>query len=129
MRQNKVEEARAELETAISLKPGDGKVLKLLGLAYFQLGRYPDARGIYADLVDRAPTDASLRLNLGLVHLKTGDVDDAIRELMRARDLDPQQLRTMGYLGLAYARKGKYALAKEAFLAAGQDDLAREMED
>jgi uncharacterized protein (AIM24 family) len=58
-----------------------------------------------------------------------GEVDDAIRELRRARDLDPAQVRTLGYLGLAYARQGEFALARDAFRAAGQEDLAREMEE
>ena len=34
------------------------------------------ARPIYEDLVERAPTDASHRLNLGLVYLKLGDGDE-----------------------------------------------------
>lgn len=128
LRADRVDEARSELERARELRPGDARILNLLGLAYFRLGQYHDAHRIYADLVKRQPEDASMRLNLGLVHLKMGRVDEAIVELVRARDLDPSQARTVGYLGLAYARKGEYALAREAFLEAGQEDLAREME-
>lgn len=128
LRADRVEEARAELEQALKLKAGDGKILNLLGLCYFRLGQYGDAMTIYVDLVGRSPQDASLRLNLGLVHLKIGKVEDAITELEKARELDPSQQRTIGYLGLAYARKGEYAKAREAFLKAGQDELAREME-
>jgi hypothetical protein len=128
LRADKIDEARAELEQANTLKPGDGKILNLLGLVYFRLGLYPEALSIYGELVKRQPGDASLRLNLGLVHLKQGAVDDAIAELLVARKLDPDQMRTVGYLGLAYARKGQYAEAKEAFHLAGQDELAKEME-
>ena len=128
LRADKVDEARAELERANQLKPSDGRIMNLLGLTFFRLGRYPEAQAIYAELVKRSPKEPSLRLNLGLVHLKRGDVDDAIRELTRARELDPSQLRTMGYLGLAFARKGRYALARDAFHAAGQDELAKEMD-
>jgi Flp pilus assembly protein TadD/uncharacterized protein (AIM24 family) len=128
LRADRVEEARAELEQALALKAGDGKILNLLGLCYFRLGQYGDAMTIYVDLVGRTPNDPSLRLNLGLVHLKIGKVEDAISELEKARELDPSQQRTIGYLGLAYARKGEYAKAKEAFLKAGQEELAREME-
>ncbi len=128
LRADRVDEARTELEAARGLKPGDAKILSLLGLVYFRLGQFDEARTIYADLVRKQPKDASLRLNLGLVHLKLGDVEAALGELLAAREQDPSQTRTVGYLGLAYARSGQYAKAREAFLQAGQDDLAREME-
>ncbi|MBI4508162.1 MAG: tetratricopeptide repeat protein [Deltaproteobacteria bacterium] len=128
LRAERMEEARAQFDAALALKPSDSKVLNLLGLTSFRLGEYGNALGIYNDLVVRQPEDPALRLNLGLVHLKMGEVGEAIRELTRARELDPNQLRTFGYLGLAYARNGEYASAREAFLKAGQEDLAREME-
>src|SRR5436190_854213 len=81
LRADKLEDARDELEKASALKPGDGRTMNLLGLTYFRLGRYPEAQAIYTDLVRRQPQDPSQRLNLGLVHLKRGDVDEAIREL------------------------------------------------
>jgi uncharacterized protein (AIM24 family) len=128
LRADRVDEARAELEAARVLRPSDIKILSLLGLVYFRLGLFVEARTIYDDLVLRQPRDASLRLNLGLVYLKLGEVEKAIGELSEARRLDPSQTRTVGYLGLAYARSGQYARAREAFLQAGQDELAREME-
>lgn len=129
LRAEKLDAAIAELREALVLRPGEAKVLNLLGLATFRVGRFLEAREIFRDLSSRQPDDAAMRLNLGLVHLKMGEVDDAIRELGRARDLDPAQIRTLGYLGLAYARRGEFALARDAFRAAGQEDLAREMEE
>jgi hypothetical protein len=82
---------------------------------------------VYRALVAQSPHDASYRLNLGLVHLKLGDAESAITELSRCRDLDPSQSRAVGYLGLACARAGRYAEAYQAFLQAGQEDLAREI--
>ena len=128
LRGEHVDQARIELEAASRLKPNDPKILNLLGLAYFRLGEYAPALEIYRELADRQPTDAALRLNLGLVHLKMGSVDDAILELAKANQLDPTQLRTVGYLGLAHARKGEYARARDAFVKAGQEELAKEME-
>ncbi len=129
LRADKLPEAVDELRQALSLRPGEAKVLNLLGLATFRLGRFPEACEIFKDLAKRQPKDAPMRLNLGLVHLKLGQVDDAIRELLRAKELDSTQVRTLGYLGLAYARKGEFAHARDAFRAAGQEDLAREMEE
>lgn len=128
LRSDRVDEARLELEAARGLRPGDLKALSLLGLVYFRLGRFDEARTIYESLVEQQPQDASLHLNLGLVYLKQGHTKQAIPALARARDADPGQARTVGYLALAYARDGQYQQAREAFLAAGQDELAREME-
>jgi tetratricopeptide (TPR) repeat protein/uncharacterized protein (AIM24 family) len=128
LRQDKVEEAKAELAAAIAIKGDDIKALGLFGLACFRLASFGEALPVYKKLVELRPTDASYRLNLGLVHLKLGNAAQAIRELVRSRDLDPSQQRTVAYLGLAYARLGDFARAYEAFLRAGQDQLASEME-
>ncbi|HWN68101.1 MAG TPA: AIM24 family protein, partial [Haliangium sp.] len=83
---------------------------------------------IYQTLVEINANDASYWLNLGLVHLKLNDAASAVAELERSRDLDPSQGRAVSYLGLAYARCGQYASAYQAFLQAGDAELAREME-
>jgi uncharacterized protein (AIM24 family) len=128
LRLDRVVEARKELEAALEIEPEDQKALGLLGLACFRLAAFDQARTVYTRLVSAHPRDASYRLNLGLVHLKLGKPKLAIGELAQARDLDPSMARAIGYLGLALARDGQYAEAHRSFLQAGQDDLAREME-
>jgi thioredoxin-like negative regulator of GroEL len=128
LKADKVEEAQAALEAARALRPSDTKTLSLLGLVYFRTAEFDRARAIFVALVERQPADPSLRLNLGLVHLKLGEGDDAIKQLAEAVKLEPKQSRATGYLGLAYARAGRFAEARQAFLAAGQGELAREME-
>jgi len=127
LRQSRVREAQNQLLQALELQPTSAKALALLGLAYFRGGQFAEAMPIYRALVGQAPTDASYRLNLGLVHLKLGDAESAISELQTCRELDPSQSRAVGYLGLAYARAGRFAEAYQAFLQAGQDDLAGEV--
>lgn len=128
LRQDKVEEAKTELAAALALKGDDVKALGLFGLACFRLAAFDEALPIYTKLVELRPNDASYRLNLGLVHLKLGNAAQSIRELVKSRDLDPSQQRTVAYLGLAYARLGDFARAYEAFMRAGQEQLASEME-
>ena len=48
--------------------------------------------------------------------------------LEASRALDPSQGRAVSYLGLAYARAGRYSRGVRAFLLAGQRDLATEIE-
>ncbi len=128
LKQNRFGDAQQAFRAALLLDSDNVRVLALLGLAYFRAGNFDQSRPIYEDLVERAPTDASHRLNLGLVYLKLGDADHAIHALEASRALDPSQGRAVSYLGLAYARAGRYAEAYRAFLLAGQNDLAAEVE-
>jgi tetratricopeptide (TPR) repeat protein len=128
LKQGQLGEAQKAFRAALLLDGENARVLALLGLAYFRASQFEQARPIYEELVERAPTDASHRLNLGLVYLKLGDSDKAIGSLEASRALDPSQGRAISYLGLAYARAGRYAEAYRSFLLAGQTDLAQEIE-
>ena len=128
LKQGKIDQAQRAFRAALELEPDNARVLALLGLSHFRAGEFGEARAIYEQLVERAPTDASHRLNLGLVYLKLSDAERAIAALEASRALDPSQGRAVSYLGLAYARAGRYAEAYRAFLLAGQNDLATEIE-
>jgi uncharacterized protein (AIM24 family) len=128
LRRDEVVAARAELAEALELRPDDLKALGLFGLACFRQNAFEDALPVYQKLVELRPNDASHRLNLGLVYLKVGQAERALQELSKSRELDPSQTRTVSYLGLAHARCGEYGAAFEAFLRAGQEQLALEME-
>lgn len=128
LKQGKLDDAQKAFRAALMLDNENARVLALLGLTHFRAGQFTQARPIYEELVERAPTDASHRLNLGLVYLKLGDSDKAIGSLEASRALDPSQGRAVSYLGLAYARAGRYAEAYRSFLLAGQNDLATEIE-
>jgi len=128
LKQGKLDDAQAAFRAALALDADNPRVLALLALAHFRGNQYERARAIYEELVERMPTDASHRLNLGLVYLKLGDADRAISSLEASRALDPSQGRAVSYLGLAYARAGRYVEAYRAFLLAGQTELATEIE-
>lgn len=128
LKQGKLDDAQQAFRAALQLDRDNARVLALLGLTYFRAGQFDRAQPIYEELVERAPTDPSHRLNLGLVYLKLGDADRAIGALEASRALDPSQGRAISYLGLAYARAGRYVEAYRSFLLAGQQDLAHEVE-
>ena len=73
-------EAKSELEHALTLQPRDPKGQDLLAVVYFRIGLYPHAIQIYEELLRQNPNDHSLRLNLALCCLKTGQAQ-AAREL------------------------------------------------
>jgi hypothetical protein len=128
LKQGRLDLAQSAFREALGLEPDNIKVLALLGLTYFRGGQFAEARPIYERLVELSSTDASHRLNLGLVYLKIGDGDKAIMALEASRALDPSQNRAVSYLGLAYARAGRYVEAYRSFLMAGQNELASEIE-
>ncbi len=128
LKQGNIDGAQKIFRAALALDEGNPRLLALLGLSHFKAGQFAQARPIYEQLVERAPTDASHRLNLGLVFLKLGDAEHAISALEASRALDPSQGRAVSYLGLAYARAGRYAEAYRSFLLAGQHELAKEIE-
>lgn len=121
-------DAVGPLRDALQMDTGNARVMAMLGLAFFRSGQFAEAKTIYATLVNRAPRDPGHRLNLGLVLLKLGEAAAAIAMLEASRALDPSSLRTITYLGLAYARAGRFTDAYRAFLLSGDNDLALEVE-
>ncbi len=122
-------EAQRHFRIALEEEPRNVRVLALLGLAYFRGNQFAEARPVYEELIELAPTDAAHRLNLGLVCLKLNEAERAIEALEASRAIDPSQGRAVSYLGLAYARAGRYPDAYRSFLFAGQTDLAKEIEN
>src|ERR1044071_7729338 len=87
LKQGKVDLAQSAFREALALEPDNPRVLALLGLSHFRANAFAEARAIYEQLVERAPSDASHRLNLGLVYLKLNDAERAIAALETSRAL------------------------------------------
>jgi tetratricopeptide (TPR) repeat protein/uncharacterized protein (AIM24 family) len=120
-------DARVQLEQALNLQPGNEKGKNLLGLTYFKLGQYDGAAQLYEGLVQENPADTTLRVNLGLVYLKTNALSRAIHEFATAIELVPDHRKAHNYLGLALAQSGQYERAREHFVLAGSDLMAEKM--
>ena len=86
-----VESAKEALERAIARQPEDPKGQDLLAGVYFRLGVYPRAIEIWSRLVRRHGDDATLRVNLALALLKTGQPGQALVAIRRraSQSLDP----------------------------------------
>jgi Flp pilus assembly protein TadD len=127
--QNRVVDAKEELEKALGVRPQDAQGQDLLAGVYFRLGVYPSAIRLWRGLLEEFPDDVVLRVNLGLCLFKTGQPEEARVELERALELDPEHARAWGYLGLTMWRLGDLEAAKNAFSRGGQASMAARMEE
>jgi Tfp pilus assembly protein PilF len=127
LQDNRVHEAKEELEQALTLQPRDPKGQDLLAVVYFRIGLYPLAIQIYEQLKRDNPRDASIKLNLALGYLKTGQAQAACAELEDVVRLHPAHKRAWGYLGLAYERLNELAKAQTAFERGGHAQMARRL--
>ena len=125
LQDNRVHEAKEELERALHLQPRDSKGQDLLGVVYFRLGLYPRAIHIYEQLRRKNTNDTALLLNLALCYLKTGQPQLARRELEQLLALNPTHARAWGYLGLACERMGDFTQAERAFVQGGHQQMAK----
>jgi Tetratricopeptide repeat/Mitochondrial biogenesis AIM24 len=129
LQDNRVHEAKDELEQALKLQPRDAKGQDLLAVVYFRLGFYPRAIEIYEELIQEYPREAALAQNLSLCYLKTGQPDKARTLLESLVMSQPEHLRAWAYLGLVHERLGDYQKARAAFQRGQQPGMARRMDD
>lgn len=125
LQENRVLEAKEELEFALTMQPSDPKGQDLLGAVYFRLGHYPRAIQIYEQLEVGFPNDTSIKVNLALAFLKTGQPEQARRALQDATRINPEHRRAWGYLGLALQKLGELDQAQIAFERGGHELMAR----
>jgi uncharacterized protein (AIM24 family) len=129
LQDNRVHEAKEELERALRLQPRDTQGQDLLAVVYFRLGLYPRAISIFEQLRKKNPRDTALLLNLALCYLKTGQPPLARTALEQLVEINPGHARAWGYLGLACERCGDLQGAERAFREGGHDQMARRISE
>ena len=78
-------------------------------------GRFQKAAELLRNQSNALPQDPEIRLWLGKSHLKNQQVDDSIRELEKAVELDPKNGLYHLWLGRAYGEKAEHASIFTAF--------------
>lgn len=109
------EEARKAYEEVLKLDPGN--VVALNNLAYLltdKLNRPKEAVGPARQAALLAPRPEVLD-TLGWAYLKSGELQEAAAQFMRARTANPDYLPVVAHLGEAYRRMGEFKDAIELF--------------
>src|SRR5579862_9679312 len=107
LRGDRLDEAAQEIELALALSPTDLRARNLLGLLHFRGARFEEAQAVYQELLAERQDDTALRLNLGLVELRMGHHQAAVDQLALVAESEPDNLRALGYYGLALMRAGR----------------------
>lgn len=75
---------------ALKLDPGNYLANLRLAFAVYNLGRYPEAAGLYKKLAESYPSDVDVRGGLGWALLKSGKAADAAVEFRTVLDVSPR---------------------------------------
>jgi len=129
-------EALRVLRDRVKTKQGgnDSMVLYLLGEALIRNGVNPatpdftEAENALEKSVQIQPNYVRSHIDLAKLYLMENKLDEAIRHLKKARELDPKEKSVYSHLAIAYQRQGNAELAKEmsAIMAKlNAEDLSR----
>jgi len=121
----------AVADSRLRQNPGDEKLQNIQA----QLVKEIQSRELdyYRQKADRFPTDTSLRFEMSVRLLKTGQVDEAIRELQALRTDPRHQGKVLVYLGFCFRARGNWRLAQRNFdealkhLAPSEENLRKEI--
>jgi len=95
-------------------KPDDAEGWKLLGRSYVALGRFPEALGAYSKAAALKPRDAELLADLADVLATTRSErlqGEPEKLVLRALEIDPQNLKALALAGTAAFDRKDYAAA------------------
>jgi adenylate cyclase len=131
--QNRLGEARIELETGIALDRNNTAAFRNLGLTLMQMGKPEEAIPYVEKSIRLSPHDPNIVHNyasLGLCHLLLGHADPAVEFLIKARAANPRiwsaHFWLAGALGLrGDAEEARTALADALKLKPEVNSLAR----
>ena len=110
----RMQEARADLERAAQLSPGNARILLALGNALAELGKENDALARYDQAIAAWPAYSEAHTNAGNLLARAGRLEEALARYDKAIALLPENARAHGNRGAILARLGRPAEAEAA---------------
>ncbi len=100
--------AEADMKKALELYPDQPLVLNYLGYSWIDQGVHlDDGMDMIRKAVEQRPDDGYIVDSLGWAYFKTGNYDEAVKNLERAVELKPEDSTINDHLGDAYWRVGR----------------------
>lgn len=108
--------AKAEAALREEIEPGSSAMLDFtLGSLQFQQEKLKEALATFQRAVGKFPSFRRAWRNLGFIHFRNGDNDEAIKAFTRMLELGGGDASAYGMLGYAHAAKQDYQPAEAAF--------------
>lgn len=121
-RERRLDEAIAELRTALTISKHEPDVVASLALALFESGRQGEGLDAFRQVVGDGPQTPAIRARLaaalgteGTRRMRAGDVAGAERAFREAIEVSPKDASAHGTLGVVLARSGRLEEAEREF--------------
>ncbi|MCB2102705.1 MAG: PEP-CTERM system TPR-repeat protein PrsT [Rhodobacterales bacterium] len=111
MRQGRGSEALKVLEPMVGTAPDDETLLAMVGTAALQGRDFKTSKDYFEKIASLKPDDAPTRARLGALKIGMGEVDQGVKDLEKALELDPSLDRAAVALFAAHFREKKYQRA------------------
>ncbi|MGB2853503.1 MAG: tetratricopeptide repeat protein, partial [Dehalococcoidia bacterium] len=102
------DEALADLNRAIEIRPDYAQALNNRGITYGKLERYDEALADYSRALELRPDYAESLYNRGVTYGKINRYDKALADYNSALELRPDDDKALNNRGVAYGKLGRY---------------------
>ncbi|HEX73700.1 MAG TPA: tetratricopeptide repeat protein [Dehalococcoidia bacterium] len=106
--QGKYEEALANYNWSLELRPDDPATLNNRGVTYAKLGRYDDALADFNRSLELTTDHPNTLANRGAAYVKLERYEEALANLNRSLELKPDDPATLCNRGVTYAHMERY---------------------
>ena len=117
-KQNQLDAAAKEYETAVGLDPGSIEPVVALSVVYTKQQKYAQAETMLRKLLASDPQNRTVRTQLGSILAAEGKTDEAANELGAGDGKIPDDPHAAIELGTLYVKAGKYSEAEQMFRSA-----------
>lgn len=92
VQQNKIDDAKAAIDKAISANPDDTSLMLTKADLYLQLKDTENYKRVISEILQKNPNDADLNFNLGVIEMQAENMENARKHFNRALEIDPNYL-------------------------------------